>query len=86
VYLSQNSWHYGISWKLPALSESGTLWHIVECFPKFSLNFVKGTSEVEGEILETLWSVMDEVAGIAQAMSVAHHQEVIDAHINDSNW
>jgi Kyakuja-Dileera-Zisupton transposase len=28
--------------------------HIVECFPKFSLNFVKGAGEVKGEILETL--------------------------------
>jgi Kyakuja-Dileera-Zisupton transposase len=59
--------------------------HIVECFPKFSLNFIKGASEVEGEILETLWSVMNEVAGMAQAMSVTHHQ-VIDAHMNNSNW
>ena len=60
--------------------------HIAECFPKFSLNFVEGAGEVEGEILETLWSVMDEVAGMAQAMLVAHHQEVIDAHMNNSNW
>jgi hypothetical protein len=60
--------------------------HIPECFPKFSLNFVEGAGEVDGEILETLWSRLDEVAGMAQAMSIAHHQEVIDEHMNDSNW
>jgi Kyakuja-Dileera-Zisupton transposase len=60
--------------------------HIPECFPKFSLNFVKGAGEVDGEILETLWSGLDEVAGMAQAMSIAHHQEVIDEHMKDSNW
>jgi len=60
--------------------------HIVECFPKFSLNFVEGTAKVEGEILETLWSDMDEVAPIAQAMSIAHHQEVVNDHMNNSNW
>ena len=60
--------------------------HIPECFPKFTLNFVEGAGEVEGEILETLWSDMDEVAPMAQAMSVAHHQEVVDDHMNDSNW
>jgi hypothetical protein len=60
--------------------------HIAECFPKFSLNFVKGAGEVEGEILETLWSVMDEIAPMAQAMSIAHHQEVVDDHMNNSNW
>jgi hypothetical protein len=33
--------------------------HILECFPKFSLNFVEGSGEVDGEILETLWSGLD---------------------------
>jgi hypothetical protein len=60
--------------------------HIPECFPKFTLNFVEGAGEVEGEILETLWSGLDEVAGLAQAMSIAHHQEVVDEYMNDSNW
>ena len=60
--------------------------HIPECFPKFSLNFVEGAGQVEGKILETLWSKMDEVAGLAQAMSVAHHQETVDEKMNDSNW
>ena len=60
--------------------------HIPECFYKFTLNFIEGASEVDGEILETLWSNMDEVSGLTQAMSVAHHQEVIDDNMNDSNW
>ena len=60
--------------------------HIPECFSKFTLNFVEGAGQVEGEILETLWSGMDEVAGLAQAMSIAHHQEVVDEYMNDSNW
>jgi Kyakuja-Dileera-Zisupton transposase len=60
--------------------------HIPECFLKFSLNFVEGAGEVKGKILETLWSGLDEVAGMVQAMSIAHHQEVIDEHMKDSNW
>ena len=60
--------------------------HIPECFSKFSLNFVEGAGQVEGEILETLWSVLDEVSGLTQAMSVAHRQEVLDAYMMDSNW
>jgi hypothetical protein len=59
--------------------------HIPECFPRFSLNFVKGAGEVDGEILETLWSPLDEVAGLTQAMSILHAQEVIDNHMHDSN-
>jgi|SRR5882757_1883191 hypothetical protein len=60
--------------------------HIRECFAKFTLNFVEGAAEVDGEILETLWSGLDEIAGITQAMSAAHHQEVLDDYMNDSNW
>ena len=60
--------------------------HIPECFPKFSLNIVEGAGQVEGEILETLWSRMDEVAGLAQSMSIAHHQETVDENMNDNNW
>src|SRR5882762_10101197 len=53
---------------------------------RFTINFIEGAGEVDGEILETLWSNMDEVSGLAQAMLVAHHQEVIDDNMNDSNW
>jgi hypothetical protein len=60
--------------------------HIPECFLKFSLNFVEGVGQVEREILEILWSVLDEVSGLTQAMSVAHRQEVLDAYMMDSNW
>ena len=60
--------------------------HIWECFPKFSLNFIEGAGQVEGEILETLWSRMDEIAGLVQSMSIAHHQETVDEHMNDNNW
>jgi hypothetical protein len=60
--------------------------HIPECFSKFSLNFVEGAGETDGEILETLWSVLDEVARLTQAMSVAHRQEVLDPYMQDSNW
>jgi hypothetical protein len=59
--------------------------HIPECFPKYTLNFIEGAGELDGEILETLWS-MDLVAGLTQGMSVAHRQEVLNDYMNDSNW
>ena len=65
-------------------------WHLAEhipsCFLKFTLNSVEGAAQVDGEIMETLWSGLDEVARLAQAMSLAHHQETIDEYMNDSNW
>ena len=70
----------------PAVGKWHLAAHIAECFYKFSLNFVEGAGEVEGEIMETLWSVLDEVAGLTQGMSLAHRQEVLDDYMNDSNW
>ena len=60
--------------------------HIWECFTKFTLNFIEGAGQVEGKILETLRSWMDEIARLAQSMSIAHHQETVDEHMNDNNW
>lgn len=60
--------------------------HIAACFHKFSLNFIEGAAQVEDEIMETLWSVLDEVASLTQGMSLTHRQEVLNDYMNDSNW
>jgi hypothetical protein len=70
----------------PAVGKWHLAAHISECFYKFSLNFIEGAAEVDGEIMETLWSVLDQVAGLTQGMSLAHRQEVLDEYMNDSNW
>ena len=60
--------------------------HVRECFALFSLNFVQGAGQLDGEILETLWASLDKVAGQTRGMSQAHRQEVLDDFMNDSNW
>ncbi|KAK6988503.1 hypothetical protein R3P38DRAFT_3332031 [Favolaschia claudopus] len=60
--------------------------HIMDCFWKYSLNFIQGAGEVDGEILETLWAPLDKLVGSTRNMSRAHRQEIIDEHMNDSNW
>lgn len=60
--------------------------HIQECFPLFSLNFIEGAGQLDGEILETLWSHLVKVAGSTSTMSQAQRQEVLDNYMNDSNW
>ena len=70
----------------PAVGKWHLAAHVAACFHKFSLNFIEGAAQVEGEIMEILWSGLDEVAGLTQGMSLAHHQEVLDDYMNDSNW
>ena len=60
--------------------------HVVDCFPKFSLNFIQGIGQVDGEILETLWSTTNKVAGTTRAMGKLHRSEVLDDNMYDSNW
>jgi hypothetical protein len=57
--------------------------HIAEFFLKFTLNFVEGAGQVEGEILEIMWYGMDEMAGLALTMSIVH---LVDDYMNDRNW
>ena len=71
---------------IPAVGKWHLGAHVPECFPKYSLNFVDGIGQVDGEILETLWWPIDKVAGITRAMSKAHRQEVLDDNMYDSNW
>jgi hypothetical protein len=60
--------------------------HIKECFPRYYPAFIQGTGHVDGEVLETLWSNLNLVSPSTWGMSTAHRQEVLDDHMNDSNW
>ncbi|KAI0681894.1 hypothetical protein C8T65DRAFT_703823 [Cerioporus squamosus] len=60
--------------------------HLTRCFPRFSLNFLKGAGIQDGEILETLWNKIKGIANSARGMGSAHRHELIDDRMNDSNW
>jgi hypothetical protein len=60
--------------------------HISECFPRYYPAFITGTGHVDGEVLETLWSHLNLISGSTRGMSTSHRREVLDDHMNDSNW
>ena len=60
--------------------------HVSSCFSRFSLNFVQGAGQLDGEILETLWSKFNKVSASAHSMSKAYRAELYDDHMRDSNW
>ncbi|KAI6039496.1 hypothetical protein EDC04DRAFT_2568368, partial [Pisolithus marmoratus] len=60
--------------------------HKLSCFPRYSLNFIKGAGHLDGEILETLWAPFNKISPTARSMTQAHRQEVCDDHMRDSNW
>ncbi|KAI6125608.1 hypothetical protein EDD16DRAFT_1517081 [Pisolithus croceorrhizus] len=71
---------------VPAVGKFHLAAHKLSCFPRYSLNFVKGAGHLDGEILETLWAPFDKISPTARSMTQAHRQEVYDDHMRDSNW
>ena len=45
-----------------------------------------GAKQVDGEIIETLWAPLNNISRSLWGMSLMHQQEVLDAHLNHSNW
>ncbi|KAG1726471.1 hypothetical protein EDB19DRAFT_1897637 [Suillus lakei] len=57
--------------------------HKLACFPRYSLNFIAGAGQVDGEILETLWAPFNKISPTARSMSQAHRQEILDDHMQE---
>ena len=56
------------------------------CLPRYSLSYIPGAKQVDGEIIETLWAPLNNISQSICGMSLAHQQEVLDAHMKHSNW
>ena len=60
--------------------------HQDACFPRYAPNFIVGAGQVDGEVIETLWAPIDRLAGICRGMGTAYRREMLDDHMNTSNW
>ncbi|KAI9437762.1 hypothetical protein BJY52DRAFT_1129914, partial [Lactarius psammicola] len=55
------------------------------CLPCYSLSFIPRAKQVNREIIETLWGPLNNISKSLYGMTLAHWQEVLNAHMNDSN-
>lgn len=60
--------------------------HKEECLYMFGTSNIPGAAHVAGEILESLWSVLNEVSRNTRTATLAHRSEILDDHMGDSNW
>ncbi|KAI9431647.1 hypothetical protein H4582DRAFT_1822196, partial [Lactarius indigo] len=60
--------------------------HQDTCLARYSPSFIKGGRQIDGETIETLWAPLNEITRSTRGMSTSHRREVIDDHMNDSNW
>jgi hypothetical protein len=59
--------------------------HIKPCFWKFTLNFIPGSGQIDGEIMETLWAMFNKFARMTRSMTKAHRLEILNDHMQDVN-
>ena len=66
------------------------IWHVhshqPQCFSRYAPLFIPGIGWIDGEIIETLWSILNIISGSTCTMSTPHRQELLDFQMNDSNF
>ncbi|KAF5325617.1 hypothetical protein D9611_000333 [Ephemerocybe angulata] len=72
-----------ISWGIGTWHVHG---HKEECMVRYSPSFIPGAGMTSGEILESLWSTLNEVGRATSVMTLPHRMEVLDSNMMDSNW
>jgi len=79
------SWPEGLEmvWAISLFHVHG---HVDQCYAWFAPTFIPGAGQVDGEILETLWSVLNISSPVTRRQTAANRQETLDDHMNDSNW
>lgn len=60
--------------------------HQVSCLARFAPTFIKGAGQVDGEIIETLWSTLNDASRCTRTATLAHRTEMLNDHMNDGNW
>jgi Kyakuja-Dileera-Zisupton transposase len=71
---------------LKAIGDFHVKGHMKDCLTRFGLAFIDGVGIIDGEVLETLWSVLNESSRSTRAATLAHRAEILDDHMNHSNW
>ena len=60
--------------------------HIDSCYPRYAPSFIQGAGQIDGEVIEALWVILNLIHPSTRRMSTAHRHETLDDHMNDSNW
>jgi len=59
--------------------------HIQSCLHRYATTYIPDLAIIDGEILETLWSVINQTARSTRGATTAHRTKVLDDHMGDSN-
>lgn len=66
------------------------VWHVyghkLACFSRYSPLYAHRSGIVDGEIVETLWSLLNRILSSCRGMSLGNRRETIEAAMNDINF
>ena len=60
--------------------------HQDTCLTRYLPSFIQGGRQIDDKTIEMLWAPLNEISRSTREMSTLHRREVIDDHMNDSNW
>ena len=60
--------------------------HRDSCLARYSPSFIEGGRQIDGKTIKTLWALLNEISRSTRGMVTSHRREVMDDHMNDSNW
>jgi len=60
--------------------------HQDECLYRYATSYIPGAGIVDGEIMETLWAILNTVSPSTRTATQAHRTEILDDHMGDSNF
>ena len=71
---------------IPSIGHFHVHGHQDKCYPRYAPRFVPGAGEVDGEVMERLFSVLNGISSTARTMTLAHRSETLDSHMGDNNF
>ena len=78
-------WPEGLTFE-PAIGLFHVHGHKEACNAQFSPSYITGIGRTDGEILESLWSTLNDTSRSVQTASLPNRAETLDDVMNDSNW
>ncbi|EIW73921.1 hypothetical protein CONPUDRAFT_68163, partial [Coniophora puteana RWD-64-598 SS2] len=70
---------------VPAIGLFHVHGHKDECVARYSPNYIRGMGNIDGEVLETLWAVLNAIANSFRNMSASGRKDLMNAQMRWSN-
>ncbi|KAF9525828.1 hypothetical protein CPB83DRAFT_771325, partial [Crepidotus variabilis] len=79
-------WPDSLDTVLSAIGKFHVHTHQESCLYRYSPSYIPDAAQVAGEIVESLWARLNKISVSLRTASIQHRIEVLDDHMNNSNF